>query len=165
MNIKELNTSRLYHLSKNDSLKRLTPQIPHKLKIRKNAFEDTTIKRVSFAPSIEGCIIGLQLSEKDFTNNELILYVYEPYDIDINDIIPNDVIVKEKLVFDAKVTKESWVTNEVNVKLTGSITVFNSVKQKIEYIPIRVGDKKFLKPNGKLDTYLYKYVWNNSEVE
>jgi hypothetical protein len=160
MKISELHKTKLYHLSKQDSLDILTPKIPEKLKIRKNAFEDNTIKRVSFAPSIEGCIIGLQLSENEFVNGKLILYAYEPTNINRDDIITNDVIVKEKLVFDAKVTKEVWIINPVHVKLIGSITVFDIVQQKIEYTPIRVGDKNFLKPNGKLDTYLYKYRWN-----
>lgn len=160
MKIKELSNLKMYHLSNKNNLEKLTPKIPYKLKIRKNAFEDTTIKRISFAPSIEGCILGLQLSDKDFTDDKLILYVYTPYAFDNNDIISNNTIVNNKLVFDAKVTKESWIISPVNVKIIGSITVFNKVQQKIEYQPIRVGDKKFLKPNGKLDTYLYKYVWN-----
>ena len=160
MKIKELTYLKMYHLSNQNHLEKLTPKIPHKLKIRKNAFEDTTIKRISFAPSIEGCILGLQPSDKDFTDGKLILYVYMPYDFINTDVISNGTIVKNKLVFDANVTKENWIISPVKVKIIGSITVFNKVQQKIEYQPIRVGDKKFLKPNGKLDTYLYKYVWN-----
>ena len=159
MHIKEIET--FYHLSKTDDIKKLTPKVPAKVASRKNAFEDDTIKRVSFAPSIDGCILGLQLSKDDFINGEVILYVYSPVNIDSKQIVSNKSIIGKKLVFDAEVTKECWFLDEVNVELLGSITVYDKVVRTIEYKPIRVGDPKFLKPNGKLDTYLYKYKWNN----
>lgn len=158
MNIKEIET--LYHLSKSYDIKKLTPRVPSKVSNRKNAFEDDTIKRVSFAPTIDGCILGLQLSKDDFTNGEVILYVYTPVIIDSKQFVSNKTIIGKKLVFDAKVTKECWFLDEVNVELLGSITVYDIVVRTIEYTPIRVGNPKFLKPNGKLDTYLYKYKWN-----
>ena len=159
MRITELNTT-LYHLSKADDINKLTPKVPAKVSSRKNAFEDDTIKRISFAPSIDGCILGLQLSKDDFKNGEIILYVYSPIKVNKKDLVSNKKIVDDKLVFDAKITKECWYLTEVDVKLVGSITVFDKVEQTIEYTPIRVGDPKFLKPNGKLETYLYKYKWN-----
>lgn len=159
MHIKEIET--FYHLSKTDDIKKLTPKVPAKVASRKNAFEDDTIKRVSFAPSIDGCILGLQLSKDDFINGEVILYVYSPVNIVSKQIVSNKSIIGKKLVFDAEVTKECWFLDEVKVELLGSITVYDKVVRTIEYKPIRVGDPKFLKPNGKLDTYLYKYKWNN----
>ena len=159
MHIKEIET--LYHLSKSDDIKKLTPRVPSKVASRKNAFEDDTIKRVSFAPAIDGCILGLQLSKDDFINGEVILYVYSPVIIDSKQIVSNKTIVGKNLVFDAEVTKECWFLDEVNVELLGSITVYDIVVRTIEYTPIRVGNPKFLKPNGRLDTNLYKYKWNN----
>ena len=159
MHIKEIET--LYHLSKTDDITKLTPKVPAKVASRTNAFEDDTIKRVSFAPSIDGCILGLQLSKDDFINGKVILYVYSPINIDSKQIVSNKSIIGKKLVFDAEVTKECWFLDEVKVELLGSITVYDKVVRTIEYKPLRVGDPKFLKPNGKLDTYLYKYKWNN----
>ena len=159
MHIKEIET--FYHLSKTDDITKLTPKVPSKVASRNNAFEDDTIKRVSFAPSIDGCILGLQLSKDDFINGKVILYVYSPINIDSKQIVSNKSIIGKKLVFDAEVTKECWFLDEVKVELLGSITVYDKVVRTIEYKPIRVGDPKFLKPNGKLDTYLYKYKWNN----
>lgn len=158
MKINELDT--LYHLSKSPDITKLTPKVPSKVASRENAFEDSTIERVSFAPSIKGCILGLQLSKDDFINGEVVLYVYSPYDLDEQKIVNNEVIVGKKLVVDANVTKECWYLREASVELLGSITVYDKVEQTIEYTPIRVSNPKFLKPNGKLDTYLYKYKWN-----
>lgn len=158
MLIKEIET--LYHLSKTNDIKNLTPKVPSKVASRKNAFEDSTIKRISFAPSINGCILGLQLSKDDFINGELVLYVYSPVNLDEKHFVSNKSIVSKKLVFDAEITKECWYLKETMVELIGSITVYDEVVKEIEYTPIRVGDPKFLKPNGKLDTYLYKYKWN-----
>ena len=66
----------LYHLSDDDTLTKLTPKIPDWLSDRKNAFENSSIPRISVAESIEGCILGLQLTEKDFHCNLKSLYVY-----------------------------------------------------------------------------------------
>ena len=53
-----------------------------------------------------------------------------------------------------------WIIEVVIERLDIKKQVFDKVEQTIEYTPIRVGDPKFLKPNGKLETYLYKYKWN-----
>lgn len=153
----------LYHLSKSKDIKQLTPQVPNKVSSRKNAFEDDTVKRVSFAPSIEKCIIGLQLSSDEFTDGKIIMYVYNPIDIDKTQLVSNTDIVKKQLVFDAKITKECWYLDKIKVKLVGSITVYDNVEKTIEYTPIRVGDSKFLKPNGKLETYQLKWEWNTAQ--
>ena len=153
-------TNALYHLSKSNTIKQLTPQIPKKVSSRKNAFEDDKIARVSFAPSIKECILGLQLSSDEFTDGETVMYVYTPIDIDKTKLVSNDLIVNNKLVFDAKITKECWYLDDVKVKLVGSVTIYDEVEKTIEYTPIRVGDPKFLKPNGKLETYLLKFKTN-----
>ena len=160
MHMKISEVTPLYHLSSDSTLKKLSPRVPHKLTVRDNAYEDDTIERVSFSPSIKGCILGLQLSEDDFSNGVVKLYVYEPYDYDESSIVSNEEIISKKLVFDAKVTRECWFINEVKVRLVGSITVYDEVDKVIEYKPIRVGDPSYLKANGRLDTFLYKYKVN-----
>lgn len=138
----------------------LSPRIPTKVLSRENPFEDSIISRVSFAPSIDGCILGLQLSSEEFIDGKLVMYVYSPIDIDESRLVSNSDIIKEKLVFDAEITGECWYLNEVKVKRVGCITVYDIVEKTIEYTPIRIGDPKFLKPNGKLETYLLKFKWN-----
>lgn len=144
----------LYHLSDDSLLSSLSPKIPKKLQIRTNAFEDTTIPRVSFSETIEGCILGIQLSENEFT--EKTFYIYSPTNYH-KKFLSNKEIIKQKLVFDAKITKEWWALEEINVKLIGEVTVYNEIIKTIEYTPIRIGNPKFLKANGKLDTFLYQH--------
>lgn len=152
----------MYHLSKNDGITYLSARVPKKLLTRNNAFEDTTIPRVSFAPTIKKCILGLQPALTEFLNGELVYFIYSPYNYDESLIVNNDEIISKKLVYDAEITNECWYTGDVNVKLIGSITVYDKITKVIEYKPIRVSDSTFLKPNGMLDTFLYKYSLNNS---
>lgn len=147
----------LYHLSDDNKLSSLSPKIPKKLQIRTNAFEDTTIPRVSFSETIEGCILGIQLSENEFT--EKTFYIYSPTNYHTK-FLSNQDIIKQKLVFDAKITKEWWALEEIDVKLIGEVIIINEIIKTIEYTPIRIGNPKFLKANGKLDTFLYKFKIN-----
>lgn len=78
----------------------------------RNGYEDNTTKRVSFAPSVNRCLMGLSqdVSNKDF-------YVYEPSDRSNLDIYkPNP-----KAVPDSSVTGELWVTTPVKLKRVGKI--------------------------------------------
>ena len=78
----------------------------------RNGYEDNTTKRVSFAPSVNQCLMGLSqdVSNKDF-------YVYEPSDRSNLDIYkPNP-----KAVPDSSVTGELWVTTPVKLKRVGKI--------------------------------------------
>lgn len=147
----------LFHLSRSDDLSILRPAIPEKLLIRKNDFEESKTPRVSFAETIDGCILGLQLSEHEFKNGSIEYNVYVPIKIQDGEWKSNDDIISEKLVFDAEITKEWWCLSDIQVKMIGSIRIYNKVKKTIEYTPIRIGNPKFLKPNGKLDTYLYYF--------
>lgn len=78
----------------------------------RNGYEDNTTKRVSFAPSVNQCLMGLSqdVSNKDF-------YVHEPSDRSNLDIYkPNP-----KAVPDSSVTGELWVTTPVKLKRVGKI--------------------------------------------
>lgn len=78
----------------------------------RNGYEDNTTKRVSFAPSVNQCLMGLSqdVSNKDF-------YVYEPADRSKLDIYkPNP-----KAVPDSSLTGELWVTTPVQLRRVGKI--------------------------------------------
>jgi hypothetical protein len=163
--INNLNVSssvpKLYHLSTSKTLTKLTPKIPRDVVNRRQAFEDNTIPRVSFSESIKGCILGLQLGEKDFLGGKCRFYVYEP--TKNSQMISNNELNKHKLIFDSAVTKEWWCLDEVTVQLLGKIEVHEKPYTRVEFTPLRIGNKKFLKPNGKIDTYSYKYKWFSKE--
>ena len=119
----------VYHLSDNPNLDGvvLKPSIP-KLKFDD---ENGTIKRVCFSTTIDGCLQGLypiypdtSLDNPRYTNFEgEYLYVYEPVNSDFS-YVDTDTLVKKRLVPDAEVSKEVWVTSPVKVKLTGKIYVY-----------------------------------------
>ena len=87
----------------------------------RNGYEDNTTKRVSFAPSVNRCLMGLSqdVSNKDF-------YVYEPSDRSNLDIYkPNP-----KAVPDSSVTGELWVTTPVKLKRVGKSIAQGTMEKK-----------------------------------
>lgn len=152
---------KIYHISLNDNLTILSKYIPKDVLDRKeDVLEDSSIARVSFAPSIDGCILGLQISSSKFNGKPYLIYtVYEPINYSNLNIKTNEEIVREKLVFDAHITKELWVLNDIHVKPIYKIKVFNEVKRTITYKPLLKDPTKtkWLKPDGTLDTYELKW--------
>jgi hypothetical protein len=146
----------LYYLSKKRQLKKLVPTIPKQVLDIEYPFENDTLKRVPFCPSIDACILGLQINEKLFKNGFQYLYVYQPKITKQTKLVNNSIIKRKKLVFDAHITKEWWCLSTIPVKYVGKVKIFNKPK-KIEFKPLRVGNKELLKPNGKLDTFGYPH--------
>lgn len=111
------NTSmRFLHLSEQElSGQTLVPRIPSN-RLTDNGLEDNTVARVSFAPSVSQCLMAMY-SEQD------ILYVYEPEMYGHLKIVENHDIVQGRLVPDAKLTGELWVTTPVKLKRIGVIVV------------------------------------------
>ena len=91
----------------------LTPRVPRNF-LTKNGYEDSETPRVSFAPSIDGCLAGLSqnLDDKEF-------YVYQPVDISKCEVYkPNT-----KAVPDSEITGELWITNPVELKQVKRIAI------------------------------------------
>ncbi len=150
----------LYHLSDDDTLTKLTPKIPDWLSDRKNAFENSSIPRISVAETIEGCILGLQLTEKDFHYNLKSLYVYSPIITYDTRFITNKLLTKKKLVFDSYITREWWLLDQVDVEYIGEILLTDLNFKTIYYKPLSNSKTKF---KGKIDTTLYRYKWINKQ--
>lgn len=107
----------IFHVSENPKLKILKPRIPNNI-LTNEGYEDNTIPRVCFSKSIDQCLMatGKLLEEK-------ILYVYEPKEYSVLNILENYELIKNNLVPDAKYTGELWVLNEVKIKLLGEIKI------------------------------------------
>lgn len=89
----------------------LTPRVP-KNYFTENGYEDSQTKRVSFAPSVNQCLMGLS---QNVTGHRF--YVYEPETRKGLDIYqPN-----QKAVPDSVHTGELWVTTPVKLKRVGRI--------------------------------------------
>lgn len=91
----------------------LEPRVPSNYFTR-SGYEDNSTKRVSFAPSVDQCLMGLSQNVKGKT-----FYVYEPDNrSEVSIYKPNT-----KAVPDSSITDELWVTDPVRVKTVGKITV------------------------------------------
>ena len=121
-----------FHVSRSDKHegKVFTPRVPDYLynqeKLGKDDpyYEDMTIPRICFSPSIEGALHAIiSMGDRIGTAGEE-FYVYIP-EKPINEYkhMTNKEIVDKKLVFDAKYTKECWITEPVKLILYGSIVI------------------------------------------
>lgn len=146
-----------FHISLDKDLngKTFKPRIPSYLTKKSNNDsneykEDKTTPRVCFSPSIEGCLRAILSAEKNLDIVGERIYVYIP-DKPISEykVKTNKEIIKEKLVFDAKMTKEIWILEPVKLKLYGVIYV-DQVKN------IRQSETLEGDPIGKVD---YKWHW------
>ena len=149
----------LYHVSRSDNLHLLTPSVPRDA-LKPKAWENGKIKRICLAPSIRGCLLGLSIKESDFIGvPHILLYVYSPIDEDVVCAYPNKRLIDEKLVFDANITGEVWITKEVKIKKMYQIKVLNfkNTPEKIEYDPVFIADSKLLNPHGRLTAYLPQF--------
>lgn len=104
----------LYHVSPNGSLKELTP----KYSAKPIKGEDNSIKRISAAPTIDGCFrgVGYNLNPGD---KPIKYYIYKLILTDSTKIIKPT----SKIVPDRDLSDEYWVLNPVKVKSLGYITI------------------------------------------
>ena len=118
----------LYHISGEANLDKIImkPRVPD-MPIKG---EDSKIKRISFAETIDGCLAGIfpihpgtDLDDPRYTEypNGYDFYVYTP--VGEYSYISNSEIIKRRLVPDASVSKEVWITSPVKVKKLGKIHV------------------------------------------
>lgn len=119
-------------------------------------FEDNTIPRICFSTSIEGCLNGITVNLPRQNPDQFDkMYVYVPekpwkeYKHKTN-----KELVKEKLVYDANVTREVWIMEPVRMKLYGVIRVdqVSNVKKK-SAVPTANGVK------GDRNYFTYKWHW------
>lgn len=105
----------MYFLSEtNMNNKILTPRIPNNF-MTKNGYEDTTTKRVCFAPSINKALMGIS---QNMTGKRL--FVHQP----IQNIDKLGILRPTKTqVPDVGITGEIWATKPVTLQCIGSIIV------------------------------------------
>jgi len=133
-----------YHISEKDLTGEIfTPKVPKNYMTEKG-YEDDKIKRVSFAETIDGALLGISQDIKGKT-----FYVHEPEDYNIK-TLSNKEIVSKKYVPDAHLSKELWVLENVKLKKVGKIKV---IKAKPNPETYTYGD------NIKAQTYHWEYEW------
>jgi hypothetical protein len=152
-NLKEEVTkvSKFYHLSEEDLDGQVfSPQIPKNF-MTEQGYEDTTIKRVRFAETIDGALLGLSQNLKG-----KVLFVHEPETYDLK-VMTNEEIVENNYVPDAELSKELWVLEDVKLKKVGKIKVLEAKEEPVNFT---YGD------NIKGETYYWNYeVIEGSEIK
>ena len=141
---------KIYHVSPNNLDKQvLHPRIPHN-KLTEHDLEEGKTARVCFAPSIDCCLMALSqnLEGKEF-------YVHIP----IDKTVYRDVSKHE--VADAKVTKEKWVTCDVELRCIGKIRVISAIDKKYEFDlnDVNKSAVQTLGMGNKCWTYKWNWEW------
>lgn len=117
----------------------LKPRVPSNY-FTKNGFEDSETARVSFAPSINQCLMGLSQN-----NTGKVFYVYEPKNKKSLSVYkPN-----KKAVPDSDLTGELWVTSDVELK---------RVKKIVCTGDLGLPGKKFNYGNSSAELYDWDYM-------
>jgi GNAT superfamily N-acetyltransferase len=136
--------AKMYHLSEKDlGGKTLTPKVPKNF-MTERGYEDSEIKRVSFAETIGGALLGMS---QDLKGREL--FVHEPEDYDIR-TIPNREIVENNYVPDASLSGELWALEDVKLRRVGKIRVLKA----------KPNPKTYTYGDGiRAETYEWDYEW------
>lgn len=128
-------------------------------------YENYTTPRVCFSPSIEGALNSIinmwKLKNQDFPGKQLYVYVPEK-PLSQYKHKTNKELIRDKEVFDAGTTGESWILEPVKVKFYGSISV-DKVKDngRKHKVLVRPGFEK--ETDNPMDNYIgrftYKWHW------
>ena len=110
----------LYHVSADiDMQERLfTPRVPE-LSRKAKEIEDILIPRICFAESVSGCFSALpKYSRQKLAKPEarFVLYQIDADELPSDAFVSNREIVEKKLVYDANITKEWWILQEIFLK-------------------------------------------------
>ena len=145
------------HLSKVNNITTLHPNIS---KLIIHGWENTSIPRISFAPTIDQCIIALNVLGYQFiTGNNFIDYnIYTPKSkLDEKYCISNEEINTKKYCYDSHITGESWYLTKCPVENIGKVRIYKNIIKSVEFKPLCVGNKNWLLPNGNIITHFLKY--------
>ena len=119
-------------------------------------FEDNTTPRICFSTSIEGCLNGITVNlqrQSPDTFDKMYVYVPEKPWKEYKHKT-NKQLVKDKLVYDANVTREVWIMEPVRMKLYGVIRVDQIADAKRKsVVPTSKGQK------DTRNYFTYKWHW------
>ena len=124
---------RFYHVSEVDlDGKTVVPSIPRHWLVSRG-YENGDIERISCAPTIDQCLVGLCRNLKGKT-----LYVHEPVTDDFV-FLSNDTIREKEYVPDASMTEEMWILQPVEMQKVMTIYVEQAYSDPFLY---EVGPEK-----------------------
>lgn len=122
--------TRLYHISFDDKLEGMwIPQLPAGTELGDGVYPEPKIPRISVAPTLEACFYGVYPNVRKFFDvnkyPSMTFAVYSPVFVGTERVVLPDVLTKEKLVWDAHVTKEHLILDKVSMVKIGEVTFIN----------------------------------------
>jgi len=137
---------RLFHISYNKlNGIVLKPTIPDNI-LTKVGVENNTIKRVSFAPTVDHALLAIGFNR--LKTGPKVLDVFEPENYNSIKFLHNKHLKRKGYVPDADQTKEYWILNPVRVKYAGQIKL---IKPKTKFVEIKINDRQ------KIKNYYWEY--------
>lgn len=127
---------------------------PNSIENYTQGYENYTTPRVSFSPSINGCLQAIinEIGKRNVCSQSLHVYIPEK-PISKYKIKTNKEIIEDGDIFDANITKEIWILEPVKLKYYGSIKV-----NKVTESPIL---QKFANNNyKKIKTCIFDWYWS-----
>lgn len=101
-------------------------------------YPEPNIGRISVAPTIEGCFIGVYPNVAKFFEEEnyphMFFHVYTPVFEGGERIVPPEYLTRYKLVWDAVATNEYLILDHVQMNHWGTVEIYNTNKEKTAYI-------------------------------
>lgn len=119
-------------------------------------YPEPNLGRISVAPTIEGCFRGVWANLSDIHYPHMNFYVYSPVFKGKERVVTPCVLVADRLVWDAHVTQEYLILDEVEMKLVGEVQVVN--RRMGPYLRIHpFGDRK--EPETRLGPEFIQWKW------
>lgn len=133
--IKDPTGLKLFHLSFSKQTSSIwKPRLPDGTELVPEGSEDLgepSIPRISFSPTLEQCFRAIWPNIDQYFKIKkypyLEFYVYTPILTPSNKVVPPNVLLDERWVWDAHITYEHWVLNPVKMHLLGKCRVKNTL--------------------------------------
>jgi hypothetical protein len=150
----------LFHLSFSPNLQgRWTPKIPDSRGDLKTLMTEPIYPRICLSGSLEKCFYAIYPNVSRFFEVDnyphMDMYVYTPVIGKLTKVVTNEKIVADKLVHDAHMTDEYFITSPVSMTKHSAVRILNCVKNpEVWYHPYNDSAKKkrFLCHETKIET-------------
>lgn len=129
----------LYHVSADTDVleRKFVPKVPE-LSSKASEIEDTQTPRICFAETVSGCFSALpKYSRLKLTvkGARFVLYILDTDKFSPEDFVTNAELIRNKMVYDANITKEWWLLKPVTLKGT-LCEVLSAVQQELPEPPL-----------------------------
>ena len=139
---KKLKLPKLFHLSFNEKLEGIwRPRINQDIKLDKYSkpplYPEPFIDRISVSPSLKGCFIGIYPNISKYFEElkypYMLFHMYIPSFNGNERVVLPETLTRQKLIWDAHVTKEHLILDKVQMNYWGKCKVMNTNKSPTAY--------------------------------